>query len=77
MDKLTKAEAKIILTSKGYKESSFDEFYKNERYIQNIQQFYVCEHNLNKILKPNNSYKNNLYYFIEGSPILQVRTWQY
>ena len=60
MKKLTKAEAKIILTSKGYKESSFDEFYKNERYIQNVQQSYVCEHNLDRVLKPN----SNLFYLL-------------
>jgi len=77
MKELTMYEAKIILAVKGYQESSFEEFNKNEKYIQNIQQFYVCEHNFNNVLKSYRGCRYSLYYFIEGSPGLQVRTWQY
>jgi len=77
MDIITMHEAKLILTGKGYAESTFQEFNKTQKYAGNIKQFYISEHNLNNVLKSCQGYRNNLYYFIEGSPGLQIRTWQY
>jgi hypothetical protein len=78
MSQIGTAIAKILLGGKGYRESSPEEFKQKEKYIENIQQFYVSEHNINNFLNPKRAYRYGLYYFIETkNEGLQVRTGQY